>query len=276
MSVYDKLIPISVPEEQKVHFEFAQNVYLLSEEVRRQLSKARVENSKFVFAFGSLYMDSCGKFLSTIELCQIGHAHDGFLVGRSMLENFIYMKYILTNREQLSEQFIDYGYFVWLRYKESGKKVSFMQERDEELDRSIENWKAEFAEQLRPFLTDRKKWNKNWTGKSLESLVNDKSIWGDEEAIRDIYNTRYRHFSMYSHPTFPGVARLIRSDLRGFNSYKSLENVDSCLVLVGGLFLEISRLISDVFDLDLQLRFEELGQQFAEIKLKPTNWLTRR
>jgi hypothetical protein len=257
--------PKSFPQF-KPHFSWALELHELSMDIRRFLSDCDVKGDpEFVCSFGGLYHNSIGGFSSVSKLCQHGHAYDGLRIGRSLVENEISMRYILTDRKKLSLQFLNHGLFSHLNYKEAGRRVSSTKGYRDGLEESIRKWKDFWFEELEEFLSDKTKWRKNWTGMPLGQLAADESIWGEDSRVRDLYNTRFRDFSMYTHTCSFTLLRFVRSDFSGFKEYSSSDNVDVCLKLVGGVFLETNELVCKTFGIHFDERIEQLRADEKEL-----------
>ena len=244
-------------KEFEPRFEWCRKLFAASQLVCDELGKLKWPEMNFVHAFGSLYMNCIGSFLSIVHLCRIGHSFDALRIGRSLTENLIFMHYLLTDSEQLSKRFKSYAVFARIKYLEGAKDVSFMAKDRDQLDRQIKRLRNEYASELKtlgkcPF---------NWTGMSIAALVENEEIWPDTAPLRDIYNTDFRNFSNYVHANWLTLSRMFDEEDARFRQYYDIEDIGECLLLTGDVFLRVCELVAQTFDLPLLDEIRRVGDK---------------
>lgn len=131
-------------------------------------------------------------------LCRAGYGQDVAVLLRSLLENLICIKYILSDQDNANEKavrFVDYKWVVLKRQWSQRSRKQLSDEERPELDfvqRQFEGFKKKYG-----VISD--KALLTWSGKSIRDMA--QSV---DKALLDEYENNFRMCSRFSHPGILG------------------------------------------------------------------------
>lgn len=193
-------------------------------------------------------------FEGVLILCNEGQRTNALCLLRIIVESLINLKYVQTDKEELSELFLNYGTVGISRYFELSKMEDPMptSHLEKELDKAFPVWRN-ILEKVKSKYNP--KWD-NWSGKSVKNMA-------DLGKVLELYPD-FRFLSEISHPSVAAVANHTATNAEGstIQLQEDTETINSALASAFKCYFNILVNIKNGFEIKLDKEFVETFKEF--------------
>lgn len=198
-------------------------------------------------------------FHGLVNLCSEGQKLNAQCLSRVIVESFIILKFVQTDRENLSDKFIHYGPIRIKRFFENiNEKNPIVTPLLEELKAIYPNWKDSYNE-----VKDKYPDEKHWAGKGM--TIEQIAI---KAGVHDIYNSFYRMLANTFHPSTTSLSNHLLQTPDGF-AIALDDDVDTIgATLSSGFvfFYEIANEVQNEFGTEQEREFQQILRDFLLVR----------
>jgi hypothetical protein len=205
---------------------------------------------------GLLLARNIRAFNGCVMLYNEGHKNDASCLERVVVESFIVLKFLQTNKEQLATKFFEYATVGVNRFFTLNSENPIVRPLKEEFDVLSSDWKKRYEEVKAQYPREN-----SWSGKNIETMAR-------EGNTLEIYNSIYRFLSDMTHVTDGSLSSFPRKTDSGFaiepNEDTSTKN--AVLGLSFTFFYDILEEVRNEFNIDMKHEFEQIWQEFEIVR----------
>jgi|GEM_PF-6286171 len=203
-----------------------------------------------------LFTRNTSTFRGTIILCAYGQQTDAHCLLRTMVESYINLKYIQTNREPLAKRFLEYGFMNVYQFFEKASR-----EHPEQFLPLLEwfnaqpNWKEKYLELKTVYPQDQR----NWSDKNVREMA-------EKSNNLDIYPT-YRFLSESLHTSLSSLGSNISGSegTQRIELYEDTRTIYFTLDLAFKAYYNILCEIRNEFGIKQSEELEQIVRKFLQI-----------
>jgi len=246
--------------EHKKIFDLCERLYELTQKVTDSMNEkwgsyGKWNNYKKFLAL--LLARNIRAFSGCIMLCNEGQKNNAECLERVIVESFIVLRFVQTNKEKLATRFFQYATVGIRRFFETlNAENPIVHPLKEELNIIAPDWKKRYEEVKALYPSER-----SWSGKSLDAMAQDANI-------SEIYNSMYRFLSDMIHVSDGSLAGFLRKTDTGFAIEPNEETttINASLGLSFTFYYDILEEVRNEFNINMKQEFDQIWKEFEAVR----------
>ncbi len=206
-------------------------------------------------------------FMGCTVLCNKGQQSNADSLLRVLVESFIVMKFVQTDKDSLADKFLHYGPVSIKRLFDTYNRTNnpFLEPLLKDFEKLVPDWKSAYEKVKGKYPKEA-----YWSGKTLREMAEAAGFIDDSKEIKvvDIYDSLYKLLSETFHSSpqsfLEGMKKI--SDGWAIDPNEPIEKLDSTLVYAFTFFYDILVEINNEFNVQMDKEFEQIWKEFEVVR----------